>query len=132
MKEHEQSTTIGRPKLAMIYLGLWFGSGLIAALFHISGRPDYISLKVCLIGAIANLFGPWARPIAIGWPNAGKAPPPPFAIAGAIVAVVILVLILRSMFARKKWLQIVCIMLYVPSIGAWIYLGAITLMACAS
>lgn len=131
MKEKEQGAAIGKRKLAAIYLAVWLGSGLLAALFHILARPDYIGLQVCIVGAIANLFGPWARPLAIGWPNAGEAPDPPYALAGAIVIAIIVALVMVSMTARKRWQQIVCLVLYISSIGVWIGLGVVTLMICA-
>jgi len=112
-------------------LALWFGGGLVAALWHLLARPDYISLRTCIIGGIANLFGPWVRPLASGWPNAGKAPHAPFGVVGLVLVGVFAVLVLVSVSSRKKWLQILCLALFVPAILCWILLGVLELVTCA-
>ncbi len=131
MEEEQTKKPIAKRKLAITYLSLWFGIGLVAVLFHLLARPDYISLRTCIIGGIANLFGPWVRPLAIGWPNAGKAPHAPLGVVGLVLVVVFAVLVLVSMNSRKKWLQILCLALYVPAILFWILLGFVELMTCA-
>ena len=122
---------IAKRKLALIYLILWLVPGLLVALLHLLGRPHYINLKACIIGGIANLFGPFARPLAVGWPNAGKPPHPPLVTIGLILIAVFAALILISMIGRKKWLQILCLFLFVPSVLFWILLGFAELMTCA-
>jgi hypothetical protein len=132
MEEEQTKTPIAKRKLAITYLGLWFGAGLVAAMFHLLARFDLnISLRTCIIGGIANLFGPWVRPLAIGWPNAGKAPHAPLGMFGLVLVVVFAVLVLVSMKSRKKWLQILCLALYVPAILFWIFLGFAELLTCA-
>ena len=122
---------IAKRKLALIYLILWLVPGLLAALLHLIGRPHYISLKACIIGGFANLFGPFARPLAAGWPNAGKPPHPPLVLFGLVLIAVFTALILISMISCRKWLQILCLFLFVPSVLFWILLGFTELMTCA-
>lgn len=122
---------ITKRKLALIYLILWLAPGLLAALFHLIARPKYINLKTCVIGGIANLSGPFVRPLAVGWPNAGKPPHPPLVAIGLILIAVFAALILISMFSRRKWLQILCLVLFVPLVLYWISLGIVELMTCA-
>jgi len=122
---------IAKCKLALIYLILWFVPGLLAALLHLIGRPHYINLKTCIIGGIANLFGPFVRPLAAGWPNAGKPPHPPLVPIGLVLITVFAALILLSMISRRKWLQILCLFLFLPSVLFWILLGFVELMVCA-
>jgi hypothetical protein len=117
--------------LALIYLILWLVPGLLAALFHLIARPHYINLKTCIIGGIANLFGPFARPLAAGWPNAGKPPHTPLVPIGLVLIAVFAALILLSMISRRKWLQILCLFLFVPSVLFWIRLGFRELLTCA-
>lgn len=131
MEEEQTKTPIAKRKLAIIYLGLWFGADLVAVLLHLGNRPDYISLQTCIIGGIANLFGPWVRPLASGWPNAGKAPHAPLGVVGLVLVGIFAVLLSVSLSSRKKWLQILCLALYVPAILFWILLGFVELMTCA-
>lgn len=122
---------ITKRKLAVIYLLLWLVPGLLAVLLHLIARPHYINLQTCIIGGIANLFGPFARPLAAGWPNAGKPPHPPLVLFGLVLIAVFAALILLSMISRRKWLQILCLFLFVPSVLFWIRLGLRELMTCA-
>jgi hypothetical protein len=131
IEEKQTKAPIAKRKLAITYLALWFGAGLVAALFHLLARPDYISLRTCIIGGIANLFGPWVRPLAIGWPNAGKAPHAPLGVVGLVLVGIFAVLVSVSLSSRKRWLQILCLALYVPAIIYWIRLGVLELMTCA-
>ena len=131
MEEKQTKAPIAKSKLAITYLALWFGAGLLAALWHLAVRPDYISVRTCIIGGIANLFGPWVRPLAIGWPNAGKAPHAPLGVVGLVLVGVFAVLVLVSVNSRKKWLQILCLALFVPAILYWIFLGVWELVRCA-
>lgn len=131
MEEKQTKAPIAKRKLAITYLALWFGAGLVAALWHLVVRPDYISVRTCIIGGIANLFGPWVRPLAIGWPNADKAPHAPLGVLGLVLVGTFAVLVLVSLSSRKRWLQILCLALFVPSIFYWILLGVWELVRCA-
>lgn len=132
MEEEHTKAPIAKRKLAVIYLGLWFGAGLLAGLLHFNARPDYISIPTCIIGSIANLFGPWARPIAAGWPNAGKMPHAPVAIVGLFLFVICAALVLMSLNSRRRLIQILSIIIFVPAIICWIFLGFMELMICVS
>lgn len=131
MEIKHTKTSITKRKLALIYLILWLVPGLLAALLHLIARPHYINLQTCIVGGIANLFGPFARPLANGWPNAGKPPHPPLVPIGLVLIAVFAALILISMISRRKWLQILCLFLFVPSVLFWILLGFVELMTCA-
>ncbi len=131
MVERNAKATIAKHKLAIIYLVLWLGAGLLAGLLHFSDRPDYISVSTCIFGSIANLFGPWARLLAVGWPNAGKLPHTPLAIVSLFLFAICVILILMSLNSRRRWIQILCIVNFVPTIICWIFLGFMELKACA-
>jgi len=119
-------------KLAVIYLVLWLGIGSLAAMAHLVWRPHYINVPTCLNGGLANLFGPWARPLAEGWPNAGKPPHFPLVILGSFLLGFFAILIGASMMGRERRFQMVCIGLFVPAMLFWIFLGFLELVYCAS
>lgn len=131
MGKNHKKAYISIRKLALIYLFLWLVPGLLAALLHLIARPHYINLQACIIGGIANLFGPFARPLAAGWPNAGKSPHPPLVLFGLVLIAVFAALILLSMISCRKWLQIPCLFLFLPLAFFWILLGFVELMTCA-
>jgi hypothetical protein len=122
---------IPKRKLAIIYLCIWLGSGLPAGLLHFIARPDYISIKTCFIGSIANLFGPFARLLAAGWPNAGKMPQTSSAIVGLFLLIICIILILMSLNSRRRSIQILSVIIFVPALICWIFLGFLELMTCA-
>jgi len=122
---------IAKRRLAVIYLCLWLATGLLAGLLHFVARPDYISIPTCTIGSIANLFGPFARPLAVGWPNAGKMPHAPFAVVGLFLLVICAALILISLNSRRRWIQILSVIIFVPAVICWIFLGFLELKTCA-
>jgi hypothetical protein len=122
---------IAKQKLRIIYLCIWLGTGLLAGLFHFSARPDYISTQTCIIGSIANLFGPFARLLATGWPNSGKMPHTPLAVVGLFLLAICIILILMSLNSRRRWIQILSVIIFVPAMICWIFLGFLELMICA-
>jgi hypothetical protein len=123
---------LSRLKLVVIYVALWLGLGSLAVLTHLIWRPHYISVQACLNGGLANFFGPWARPMAAGWPNAGKPPHFPLVILGGVLLGIFAVLIGASMTGRESWFQMLCIGLFVPAMLLWILLGFVELVCCAS
>ena len=123
---------LSKLKLALIYLALWLGTGSLAALIHQIWRPHYISIPACFRGGLANFFGLWARPLAAGWPNAGKPPHFPLVIIGQILIGFFAVMIGAYMIGRQRGFQILCIGLFVPAIPFWILLGFMELVYCAS
>lgn len=131
MVKQSAKPPIAKLKLAIIYLCIWLGTGSLAGLLHFTARPDYISIKTCVIGSIANLFGPFARPLAAGWPNAGKMPHAPFAIVGMFLLVICGALILMSLNSRRRLIQILSVIIFVPAVICWIFLGFLELMTCA-
>ena len=116
----------------MIYLFLWLGIGSLAMLAHLVWRPHYISVQTCLNAGLANLFGPWVRPLAAGWPNAGKPPHFPLVIFGGLLIGLFAILIGASMTGCERGFQILCIGLFVPAMFLWILLGFVELVYCAS
>lgn len=124
--------SLSRFKLAFIYLVLWIGISSLAALALLIWRPHYISVSACLQGSLANFFGPWARPLASDWPNAGKPPHFPLVILGGILLSLFAVLIGASMMGRERSFQILCIGLFIPIMLFWIVLGFVELVYCAS
>lgn len=132
MENESVKAPIPKHKLAVIYLGLWLGTGLLAGLLHVINRPHYINIQTCIIGSLANFLGPMARLFAAGWPNAGKMPHTPVAIVGLFLFVICLALVLMSMNSRRRWIQILSIIIFVPAIICWIFLGFMELMICAS
>jgi hypothetical protein len=132
MEKEPIKVPITKRKLAVIYLCLWLGAGLLAGLLHILVRPDYISIRTCIIGSFANLLGPWAGLFAAGWPNAGKMPQSPVTIVGLFLFVICVALVLMSMNSRRRWIQILSIIIFVPAIICWILLGFMELMIYAS
>ena len=123
---------IAKRKLIVIYLGLWLGTGLLAGMLHFINRPDYIDIRTCIIGGIANLLGPFARPFAVGWPNAGKMPHAPVAIVGLFLLVICAVLVLMSLNSRRRLIQILSVIIFVSAIICFIFLGFMELMICAT
>ena len=119
-------------KLILIYLVLWFSLSSLAVMAHLVWRPHYISVPTCLNGGLANFFGPWARPLAAGWPNAGKPPHFPLVIFGGLLIGIFAILIGASMMGRERRFQILCIGLFVPAMLFWILLGFMELVYCAS
>lgn len=132
MENESTKMPITKLKLAVIYLCLWLCTGLLAGLLHLINRPDYISIKTCIIGSLANFLGPIARLFAMGWPNAGKMPHTPIAIVGLFLFVICVALVLMSMNSQRRWIQILSIIIFVPAIICWIFLGFMELMICAS
>jgi hypothetical protein len=122
---------IAKQKLVIIYLCIWLGTGLLAGLLHFIARPDYISIRTCVIGSIANLFGPFARLIAAGWPNAGKMPHTSSAIVGLFLLAICIILILMSLNSRRRSIQILSVIIFIPAVACWIFLGFLELMTCA-
>jgi hypothetical protein len=131
MVEKNTKAPIAKYKLAIIYVGLWLGAGLLAGRLHFSDRPDYISISTCTLGSIANLFGPWARLLAVDWPNAGKLPHTSLAVVSLFLFAICVILILMSLNSRRRWIQILCIVIFVPAIICWIFLGFMELKICA-
>jgi len=123
---------IGTARLAVIYLGLWLGFGVIALAIHLICAPHYIDVPTRVAGGLANLCGPWARPLAAGWPNAGKPPHTPSAALGLMVLVLGLGVATASLLTANRVLQYLCIAAFVPLIVLWIGLGFLELMVCAS
>jgi len=123
---------IAKRKLAIIYLCIWLGTGLLAGLLHFIARPDYISIKTCIIGSIANLLGPFARLFATGWPNAGKMPHAPSATVGLFLLAICIILILMSLNSRRRLIQILSVIIFIPAVVCWIFLGFLELMICAT
>ena len=132
MKNKKIKAPIAKGKLAVIYLCLWLGTGLLAGLLHFTTRPRYISISTCAIGSAANRLGPWARLFAVGWPNAGKLPHTPLAIVGFFLLAICAVLIMMSLNSRRWWIQVLSVIIFVPAIICWIFLGFMELMICAS
>ena len=123
---------ISRARLAVIYLALWLGLGAMALGIHLVCAPDYIDVSTRVVGGVANLCGPWARPLAVGWPNAGKPPHVPSAAIGLMVLVLIASVITASLLTANRVLQYLCIVAFVPLIAVWIGVGFLELMVCAA
>ncbi len=131
MVKESAKPPIAKRKLAIIYLCLWLGTGLLAGLLHFITRPDYIRIKTCIIGSIANLFGPFARLLAAGWPNAGKMPHAPSATVGLLLLAICIILVLMSLNSRRRLIQILSVIIFIPALVCWILLGFLELMTCA-
>jgi len=119
-----------RPRLVVAYLLLWLAPGIIASLVHLCAAPDYIKFSTRILGAVSNLFGSWATIFAkLGdWPNAGEF----FDFFYALVQTAALVVIVMiSLITRKKWVQISCVVLFIPLILWWLYIGLVQLGSCA-
>jgi hypothetical protein len=123
---------LSRVKLVVIYLFLWFCLGSLSVLAHLIWRPHYISVPTCLNGGFANFFGPWARPLAEGWPNAGESPHFPLVIFGSFLLAIFAILIGASMMGRERRFQMLCIGFFIPAMLFWILLGFFELVYCAS
>jgi len=123
---------ISMGRLAVIYLVLWLGFGLIALAIHLICAPHYIDVPTRVAGGLANLCGPWARPLAAGWPNAGKPPHTPSAVLGLGVLVLIVGVTTASLLTANRVLQYLCIAAFVPLVVLWIGLGFLELMVCAA
>jgi len=130
MVEMETVVHKARMRLGVAYLLLWLVPGIFAFCVHLFVRPDYIRLGTSAFGGFSNLFGPWATIIAkiSDFPNAGEFFNLSYALihTAALAAVVI-----TSMIARKRWVQISCVALFVPLILWWLYFGFIQLASCA-
>jgi len=123
---------VSAARLAIIYLALWLGFGLIALAIHLICAPHYIDVPTRVAGGFANLCGPWARPLAAGWPNAGKPPHAASAAIGPMVLVLVSAVVLGSLVTTNKVLQVLCIAAFVPLTVLWIGLGFLELMVCAA
>ena len=119
-------------RLLAVYLTIWLVCGLAALVLHLVFAPDYINVPTRVIGGLANLFGPWARPMVASWPNGGKPPHAPSAFMGAIALVFIGVVVLASLTASERRLQYLWIALFVPLVAFWIGVGVLELMVCAA
>lgn len=119
-------------RLAVFYLIVWLACGMLALLVHLVCAPHYIDIPTRLAGGAANLFGPWARPLASQWPNGGKAPHAPSAFIGRVILVLIGAVILLSITVRDRWFQRACLVAFVPLIVLWIGVGFLELMVCAA
>jgi hypothetical protein len=132
MAKESVKPPIAKRKLAIIYLCIWLGSGFLAGLLHFIARPDYISTKTCVIGSFANLLGPFARLFASGWPNAGKMPHAPSTTVGLFLLVICIILVLMSLNSRRRLIQILSVIIFIPALICWILLGFLELMICAA
>jgi hypothetical protein len=119
-------------RLVIVYLAVWLGCGLIALALHVVCAPDYIDASTRVIGGVANLCGPWARPLAAGWPNAGKPPHAPSAAVGLVALVLMIGVVMASLLTTSKVLQYLCIAAFVPLVAIWIGVGFLELMVCAA
>ena len=131
MVKQSAKPPIAKRKLAVIYLCIWLGTGLLAELLHFIARPDHISIKTCIIGGIANLFGPFARLLAVGWPNTGKMPHAPLAVVGLFLLAICIILILMSLNSHSRLIQISAVIIFIPALVCWILLGFLELLTCA-
>jgi len=132
MCETDPSDPIAPARLLVIYAVIWLGSGGMGLLAHLIAAPRYIDTPTRVVGGIANLLGPWARPVAAGWPNAGKPPHAPSAFIGFVVLVLAAGVILASLNADNRWGQYFCIAAFVVLAALWIGIGFLELMVCAS
>jgi len=117
-------------RLAIIYLCLWLAPGITLLLFHLLAAPDYIAGTTRVFGALANLFGPWTTIVTTlsDWPNAGAR----FSLSNAILTTAaIAVVVTTSMAVKRKWVQICCIVVFIPLIFLWLFFGMVQLMHCA-
>jgi len=119
-------------RMLAIYAVIWLACGGVALLAHLAAAPRYIDTPTRVVGGIANLLGPWARPVADGWPNAGKPPHEPSALIGFVVLVLAAGVILGSLKADSRWAQHFFIAAFVPLAALWIGIGFLELMVCAS
>jgi hypothetical protein len=119
-------------RLALIYLSVWVGCGLFALTLHLVCAPDYIDVPTRIVGGAANLLGPWARPVAGGWPNAGKPPHAPSAFMGLIVLVLMAGVVVASLTLTDRWAQYFCIAAFIFLMAVWIGIGFLELMICAA
>jgi len=119
-------------RLALIYLSVWVGCGLFALMLHLVCVPDYIDTPTRIVGGVANLLGPWARPVAGGWPNAGKPPHAPSAFMGVIVLVLMAGVVVASLRVMEKWVQYLCIAAFIFLMAVWVGIGFLELMICAA
>jgi hypothetical protein len=132
MPEADPYDPIAPARLLVIYAIIWLGCGGVALLAHLITAPRYIDTPTRVVGGIANLLGPWARPVADGWPNAGKPPHAPSAFVGFVVLVLAAGVILASLKADSRWGQYFLIAAFVPLAALWIGIGFLELMVCAS
>lgn len=123
---------ISRTRLAVVYLALWLGLGAVALGVHLVCDPDYIDVPTRVVGGVANLCGPWARPLAAGWPNAGKPPHAPSAAAGLMVLVLLIGVATASLLTATRVVQYLCLAVFVVLIVIWIGVGFLELMVCAA
>lgn len=117
--------------LVKYYLFVWLGLGVVVLCWHLLVRPDYIKPATSLFGGFANLFGPWATIIvkASKFPNAGSF----FNLKYALLCTAILVsVIITPLLVKKRWLQFLCAVLYVPIILCWFGYGWTQLASCAT
>jgi len=121
---------VSATRLAVIYLGLWLGLGLIALAIHLICAPHYIDVPTRIAGGLANLCGP--RPLATGWPNAGKPPHAASAAIGLMVLVLMIGVATASLLTTNRVLQYLCVAAFVPLVALWIGLGFLELMVCAA
>ena len=124
------STPIKPKNLAAAYLAIWLGTGLIPFSLHIFARPDYVKLSTAIFAGLANLFGLWATIIvkASDFPNAGEFFHP---LHTSVYSAFILAVVIIPFLIRKRLLQILALLLFVPMIVFWLYLGWAQLASCA-
>jgi len=121
-----------RTRLLAIYAIIWLACGGVALLAHLVAAPRYIDTPTRMVGGIANLLGPWARPVASGWPNAGKPPHEPSAFIGLVVLVLAAGVVAASLTTDNRWGQYFCIAAFVLLAALWTGVGFLELMVCAS
>ena len=117
--------------LVKYYLFLWLGLGILLSCWHLRAWPDYIKPATSLLAGFANLFGPWATIIvkASNFPNAGGC----FNLKHALICTAILTpVIIIPLLVKKRWLQILCAVLYTPLILCWLGYGFLQLASCAT
>ena len=113
------------------YLFFWLGPGILLSWWHLRSWSDYIKPATSLLAGFANLFGPWATIIVKGsnFPNAGGS----FNLKHAIIYTAILTpVIIIPLLVKKRWLQILCAVLYAPIILCWLGYGFLQLASCAT
>ena len=115
----------------MVYLALLLLPSILSfiALTLVTSGLDYMSSSAAFSAGALTVFGPWATLVAkaTNIPNAGEFFNLPLSL-GLTFSLCALVYI--SVVVGKRWVNVLCVVAYIPLILFWVFSGFGQLMNC--
>lgn len=106
------------------YLWIWLSALLPLAALHVIIRPGGIKVYESLFAGVANLFGPYATYVLlpIHAPNAGEFHVY-FLLPTRVITAAMIAILALPLLSRQRWMRICCLVIFVPILLYWLWLG---------